>query len=144
MLTQLDAIPDSGASGSVLDNSLLMYTNEMSAGCTHISDNAYFTLAGSNGGYFKTGKLIRFNDVYTPLGVGIDPLSNQWYTSSGPGGGIQTGEQDLSTVGNPDLSNNDLFGSILDSFGLDIHAVAPSIADSRFFHGNLPGVKVGT
>jgi hypothetical protein len=35
-------------------------------------------------------------------------------------------------------------GSIFDSFGLDIQTVAPSIADSRFFHGNLPGVKVGS
>jgi hypothetical protein len=144
MVSQLDAIPESDAPGSILDNSLLMYTNEMSAGCEHISDNAYFTLAGSNGGYFKTGKLIRFNEVYTPLGVGIDPLSNKWYTMAGPGGGIQTAEEDLSTVGNPDLSHNDLFGSILDSFGLDVTAVAPSIADPRFFHGNLPAVKVGT
>jgi hypothetical protein len=63
---------------------------------------------------------------------------------AGPGGGIQTAEEDLSTVGNPDLSHNDLFGSILDSFGLDVTAVAPSIADPRFFHGNLPAVKVGT
>ena len=144
LINQLDALPESGAAGSILDNSLLMYTNEMSAGCEHISDNAYFTLAGSNGGYFKTGKLIRFNDVYTPLGVDIDPLSNEWYTSVGPGGGIQTATVDTDTVGNPDLSNNDLLGSILDSFGLDIPAVAPRMADPRFSHGNLPAVKVGS
>jgi hypothetical protein len=145
MITQLDGIQESGMPGTtVLDNSLLMYTSCLSDGSAHISDNAYFALAGSNGGYFKTGKLIRFNDVYTPLGVGMDPLSNAWYTKTGPGGGVQTAQQDQGKVGSPDLSNNDLFGSIFDSFGLDMATVAPTIADSRFFHGNLPGVKVGS
>jgi hypothetical protein len=145
MLTQLDMIPDSGTAGTVLDNSLLMYTSCLSDGSAHISDNAYFTLAGSNGGYFKTGKLIRYNDVYTPLGVGVDPLSNAWYTKTGAGGGVQTAQQDQGKVGNPDLSNNDLFASIFDSFGLEMATVAPSMADPRFFSGNLlPGVKVGT
>jgi len=144
MITQLDSITDSGTASTVLDNSLLMYTSCLSDGSAHISDNAYFALAGSNGGYFKTGKLIRYNDVYTPLGVGVDPLSNAWYTKTGAGGGVQTAQQDQGKVGDPDLSNNDLFGSIFDSFGLDIQTVAPSIADPRFFHGNLPSVKVGT
>jgi hypothetical protein len=145
MITQLDGIQESGMPGTtVLDNSLLMYTSCLSDGSAHISDNAYFALAGSNGGYFKTGKVIRFNDVYTPLAVGADPLSNAWYTKTGPGGGVQTAQQDQGKVGSPDLSNNDLFGSVFDSFGLDIKTVAPTIADSRFFHGNLPGVKVGS
>jgi hypothetical protein len=145
MINQLAGIQESGMPGTtVLDNSLLMYTSCLSDGSAHISDNAYFALAGSNGGYFKTGKLIRFNSVYTPLGTGVDPLSNEWYTKTGAGGGVQTAQQDQGKVGNPDLSNNDLFGSIFDSFGLDITTVAPTIADSRFFHGNLPGVKVGS
>ncbi len=145
MITQLDIIPESGMPGTtVLDNSLLMYTSCLSDGSAHISDNAYFALAGGNGGYFKTGKVIRFNNVYTPLGVGMDPLSNAWYTKTGPGGGVQTAQQDQGKVGNPDYSNNDLFGSIFDSFGLDMKTAAPTIADPRFFHGNLPAVKVGT
>jgi hypothetical protein len=77
--------------------------------------------------------------------VGIDPLSNAWYTKTGPGGGVQTAQQDQGKVGTPDLSNNDLFASIFDSFGLDMATVAPTIADSRFYHGGLlPAVKVGT
>jgi uncharacterized protein DUF1552 len=145
MITQLDGIPDSGTSGTMLDNSLLMFTSCLSDGSSHISDNAYFALAGSNGGYFKTGKLIQYNDTYTPLGVGIDPLPNEWYTKTGPGGGIQTAQQDQNTVGTPDLSNNDLFASIFDSFGMDITTDAPTMTDPRFFHGGLlPGVKVGT
>jgi hypothetical protein len=142
LINQFAAIPESGGQGTVLDNSLLMYTNDLSDGSAHISDNAYFALAGSNGGYFKTGKLIRYNSVYTALATGVDPYSTAWWT--GPGG-IQTAVKDQATVGNPDLSNNDLFASIFDSFGLDIHTAAPSIADPRFFSGNLlPSVKVGT
>jgi hypothetical protein len=144
LINQFAAIPESGAAGTVLDNSLLMYTSDLSDGSAHISNNAYFALAGSNGGYFKTGKLIRYNNVYTALAVGVDPLSNAWYTKPGVGGGVQTAQQDQGKIGTPDLSNNDLFGSIMDSFGLDVATVAPTIADSRFFHGNLPAVKVGT
>ena len=154
MITQLDGIEESGMPGTkVLDNSLLMYTSCLSDGSAHISDNAYFALAGSNGGYFTTGKLIRYNSVYTPLAndisdptaaAAVDPLSNEWYTKTGAGGGVQTAQQDQGKVGNPDYSNNDLFASIFDSFGLEMATVAPSIADTRFFHGSLlPGVKAG-
>ncbi len=144
MINLMKAIPDSGTSGTLLDNSLLMYTSCLSDGAAHISDNAYFTLAGSNGGYFKQGQLIRFNPHFTPL-ANPDPtnpnyyLTNAWYT-----GAVQQASQDQATVGTPDLSSNDLFASILDSFALDITEVAPSMTDPRFFHGMLPGVKAGT
>jgi hypothetical protein len=145
MITQMNAIPDSGTSGSLLDNSVLLWTSGLSDGSAHISDNAYFTLAGSNGGYFKQGQLLRFNNTFTPLPIpaGSDPntyfLTNDWYT-----GGIQKAAQDQATIGTPDLSNNDLLASILDSFGLDITKVMPSATDPRFFHGLLPGVKAGS
>jgi hypothetical protein len=146
MITQLGAIPESGMPGtSVLDNSLLMHTSEVSDGAAHISDNMAITLAGSNGGYFKQGQAIRFNSVFTPLPIpaNADPssyfLTNDWYTTA-----VQAAAKDQATVSGPDLSNNDLMATILDSFGLDVATVAPSIADPRFFHGLLPGVKVGT
>jgi hypothetical protein len=147
MITQLDGIPESGMPGtSVLDNSLLMHTSEVSDGANHISDNMAITLAGSNGGYFKQGQAIRFNSVFTPLPIpaNADPssyfLTNDWYTTA-----VQAAAKDQATVAGPDLSNNDLMATILDSFGLNVETVAPSIADPRFFHGNiLPGVKIGT
>jgi Protein of unknown function (DUF1552) len=149
IINQMAAIPDSGTSGTLLDNSLLMYTSCLSDGAAHISDNAYFTLAGSNGGYFNQGKLMRFNNVYTPLPIpaGSDPSSyfftNEWYTTAVS----QIAPKDQATVQTyngktiPDVSNNDLMASILDSFGLDITTAAPSMTDPRFFHGLLPGVK---
>lgn len=146
MITQLGAIPESGMPGTtLLDNSLLMHTSEVSDGAAMISDNMAITLAGSNGGYFKQGQAIRFNSVFTPLPIppNTDPssyfLTNDWYTTA-----VQAAAKDQATVSGPDLSNNDLMATILDSFGLDVTAVAPSIADPRFFHGLLPGVKVGT
>jgi hypothetical protein len=146
MVTQLDGIPESGMPGtSVLDNSLLMHTSEVSDAASHISDNMAITLAGSNGGYFKQGQALRFNSVFTPLAIppNSDPnsyfLSDEWYTTA-----VQAAAQDQATVSGPDLSNNDLMASILDSFGLDITEVAPSIADPRFFHGLLPGVRAGS
>jgi len=145
IINQMAAIPDSGTSGTLLDNSLLLYTSGLSDGSAHISDNAYFTIAGSNGGYFKQGQLIRFNNVFTPLPIpaGGNPqyyLTNEWYSTAVS----NIAPKDQATIGSPDLSNNDLLGSILDSFGLDINTVAPSMTDPRFFHGLLPGVKAGS
>jgi hypothetical protein len=146
MITQLEQVPESGMPGaSLLDNSLLMHTSEVSDAANHIGDNMAITLAGSNGGYFKQGQALRFNSVFTPLAIppNSDPssyfLTNEWYTTA-----VQAAAHDQATVSGPDLSNNDLMASILDSFGLDVTQVAPSIADPRFFHGLLPGVKVGT
>jgi Protein of unknown function (DUF1552) len=146
MVTQLDGIPESGMPGtSVLDNSLLMHTSEVSDAASHISDNMAITLAGSNGGYFKQGQALRFNSVFTPLAIPPNSapnsyfLTDEWYTTA-----VQAAAQDQATVSGPDLSNNDLMASILDSFGLDITEVAPSIADPRFFHGLLPGVRAGS
>jgi hypothetical protein len=145
IVTEMDALATSGASGSLLDNSLLMYSSCLSDGAAHISDNLPITLAGSNGGYFKQGKLLRFNDVFTPLAIPPTSDPNSYFlTQAWDDTPIQTAATDSRTIGTPDLSNNDLFASILDSFGLDITTVAPSMADPRFFHGLLPGVKVGT
>ena len=112
---------DSGAAGSVLDNSLLMYTSCLSHGAAHVSTNAPITLAGSNGGYFRQGRLIRFNNVFT----------------ANPG-------QDQQTIGTPDLSNADLMASILDSFGLPMPDTlkGPPAIQAATFHGGLPAGTV--
>jgi hypothetical protein len=45
---------------------------------------------------------------------------------------------DLKTIGTPDLSNNDLCVSILNSFGLQ----SQTFGDARFCHGPLPKISV--
>ncbi len=44
--------------GSVLDNTVAVWMNEMSDGNAHNHNNAPIIQAGSGGGYFKTGKII--------------------------------------------------------------------------------------
>jgi hypothetical protein len=81
-----------------------------------------FVLAGSNGGYFKQGHAIRFNNIYT-----TDPISDQ----KQPPAGV------------PDLSNSDLLVSILNSFEVATDpGKAPSTTFGRkdFCHGPLPGI----
>jgi hypothetical protein len=133
LINKFNAIPDSGASGTLLDNSLLMWSSCLGDASSHFSNNVPVVLAGSNGGYFKTGRNIQFNDVYTPAQWASDPL--------GPlDGAALTTAADISrvgdqqTVGTPDLSNNDLAVSILNSFGMP----DTTFGDPRFCHGALP------
>jgi hypothetical protein len=120
MIDKFSAIQDSGAQGTLLDNSLLMWTSCLSDGASHHSDNMPITLAGTNGGYFRKGKLIRYNSVFT-----TDAVADQ------------------NTIGSPDLSNSDLMVSILNSFEASVTPtkLSTTFGDSRFCHGPLPGLK---
>ena len=123
MINQLAAVPESGAAGTVLDNSLLMYTSCLSDGASHHSDNMPITLAGSNGGYFKQGHAIRFNNIFTANAVN---------------------DQVQPPAGTTDLSNSDLMVSIINSFEVATDpGKAPSTTFGRpeFCHGALPNVK---
>ena len=79
LINKMKAIPDSGTAGTLLDNSLLMWTSCLSDGASHHSDNMPITLAGSNGGYFRQGKLIRYNDTFTTDAT--KDSGNPWKTS---------------------------------------------------------------
>jgi hypothetical protein len=135
LLDKLSAIVDPSGSGSLLDNSLLMWASNEGDTSSYLSNNVPVVLAGSNGGFFRTGRSIRFNDVWTPA---------EW---SGPVLGATDGAAmtaawdtvragDLATVGAPDLSNNDLCVSVLNSFGIETQ----TFGDPRFCHGALPGL----
>jgi Protein of unknown function (DUF1552) len=112
MINKMSAVQDSGTAGTLLDNSLLMYTSCMSDGQAHVSTNAPILLAGTNGGYFKSGKALRFNNTFTPNALA-----------------------DQQSIGTPDVSNNDLLASILDSFG-QLSAMPASMKDPRFYSGS--------
>jgi hypothetical protein len=60
LIGKLDAIQE--GAGTLLDSSVVGWTNEISKGNTHDAHNIPWILAGSAGGYFKTGRLIQ----YTP------------------------------------------------------------------------------
>ncbi len=56
LITDLKAIPE--GTGSMFDNTLLVWCNELGVGWEHSHDHLPFMLAGSAGGYFKTGQLV--------------------------------------------------------------------------------------
>jgi hypothetical protein len=144
LISKLDAIQDSGASGTILDNSMVMWSTCLGDASSHFSNNVAITIAGSNGGFFKNGHLIRMNDTWTtaqwtgdPLGP-TDPI-NTFLTAEDK---ARSGDQ--QTVGTPDLSNNDLLVTILESFGYDLTAdaaVFKPFQDPRFYHGPLTNLK---
>jgi len=57
LLTRLDSFKEAGGK-SVLDNSVIMYTNELSDGRAHSFMDLPYILAGSAGGYFKQGQYV--------------------------------------------------------------------------------------
>ena len=90
LLEGLKAIPE--GDGTMLDNSLMLYTSEFSNGSVHSNNDVPLLLAGSAGGVFRTGRHINCN------------------LATGPG-------QYLSRT-----STHNLFTSIMNAFGFpDAH-----------------------
>jgi hypothetical protein len=58
LLGALDATPE--GDGTMLDNTVVLLGSELSRGNTHSHADAPFLVAGSAGGYFKTGQYLEF------------------------------------------------------------------------------------
>ena len=56
LLGKLEAIPE--GTGTVLDNTIVLWGNELGTGRTHSHDQVPFVLAGNAGGYFRTGRFV--------------------------------------------------------------------------------------
>ncbi|MFM8274874.1 MAG: DUF1552 domain-containing protein [Gemmata sp.] len=59
---RLSATPEPGGSGSLLDNTLIVWTNELGKGNSHTMDNIPFVLVGG-GLDFKTGRSLKYPKV---------------------------------------------------------------------------------
>jgi hypothetical protein len=57
-LEKLASVPEGG--GTMLDNTLVVWFNELGSGGAHTHDNTPWVLAGNVGGLFKTGRLVSF------------------------------------------------------------------------------------
>jgi hypothetical protein len=79
--------------GTMLDNSLLLFTSEFSNGSQHICSNQPVLLAGSAGGYFQTGRHLNYNSQ-----AASNPNTTSYATNE---------------------STHNLFTSILQAFGGD-------------------------
>jgi hypothetical protein len=66
LMDRLASMPEGDV--TALDNSLIFYTSEFSAGAYHSSADIPLLLAGSAGGYFRTGRHLNFNTA-DPSGV---------------------------------------------------------------------------
>lgn len=58
LLQQLDAVPE--GAGTMLDNTAVLLFSEIARGNTHSHMDNPFVLAGSAGGYFKTGQFLEY------------------------------------------------------------------------------------
>jgi hypothetical protein len=136
-IDRFSSIKESEGTGTLLDNSLLMWTSCLSDGAAHESRNTPVVLAGSNGGYFKQGKAIQYNDVYTADQWDAEPVAPSMGNDVLKPLVDKVASGDQKKLGTPDLGNQDLCVSILNSFGLE----DTTFGDPRFCKGALPLIK---
>ena len=89
---RLAEMPEPGGGGSLLDNTLIVWTNELGKGSSHTHDNIPFVLVG-NGLDFKTGRAVKYkreahNRLLLALAHGfghrIEKFGNPSFCAGGP------------------------------------------------------------
>jgi hypothetical protein len=89
---RLAETPEPGGGGSLLDNTLIVWTNELGKGNSHTLDNIPFVLIG-NGLDFRMGRSLKFNKVphnrlllslAHGMGHPIEKFGNPDYCGDGP------------------------------------------------------------
>lgn len=89
---RLDETPEPGGQGSMLDNTLIVWTNELGKGNSHTMDNIPFVLVGG-GLDFKMGRALKYNKLphnrllmalAHGFGHHIDKFGNPTYCAGGP------------------------------------------------------------
>jgi hypothetical protein len=60
-LALLAGVPE--GDGTMLDNSLVLWGNEIGEGASHTHENIPWVIAGSAGGYLATGRALEFDGV---------------------------------------------------------------------------------
>lgn len=93
---RLAETPEPGGSGSLLDNTLLLWTNELGKGNNHTSDNIPWVLVG-NGLDFQMGRSLKYGRVphnrlllslANGFGHAIDRFGNPDFCGDGPLSGL--------------------------------------------------------
>ncbi len=96
LIAKLKAIPE--GDGSVLDNTVILFCNELAKGNTHSREDAGYVLAGRAGGALKTGRFLRFDGNTSHNGLLVSLLH-----------ALDIPDQ---RFGNPDWSNGPLPGLV--------------------------------
>lgn len=110
----LEALDDplfSEGGNTILDNSVILYTSEFREPANHTTWNQPILLAGSGGGYFRTGRFIDYNTHAVS-----NPYTMQYDTQQ---------------------SNHNLFVSLLHAMGENDESFGNDVAHH---HGPLPGL----
>jgi hypothetical protein len=58
LITKMKTIQE--GTGTLLDNTVILWCNELAVGNAHSHDNMHYLLAGSCGGVFKTGRYLNY------------------------------------------------------------------------------------
>lgn len=79
LVDRLDSTPDPSGEGTMLDHTVVVWGSELSKGNTHSRRDMPIVMAGGLGGYFRTGRFVRFggrahNDLLLTIlhGFGIE------------------------------------------------------------------------
>ncbi len=89
---RLSETKETDGSGSMLDNTLIVWTNELGQGNSHTLDNIPFVLLGGGAG-FKMGRSVKFSNVYhnrlwlsvaDGFGHRIEKFGNANFCAGGP------------------------------------------------------------
>jgi hypothetical protein len=59
---RLDSYAEPGG-GTILDNTVLFWCNELGKGNAHSTNDAPYVIAGSGGGYYKTGRFLQYSNT---------------------------------------------------------------------------------
>lgn len=60
LVDRLDALPEPGGVGSMLDNTVVLWSKEMGDSRLHVCESVPFVLAGGGGGAFSLGRSLRY------------------------------------------------------------------------------------
>ncbi|QQR91375.1 MAG: DUF1552 domain-containing protein [Myxococcales bacterium] len=93
LVAKLKAMPE--GDGSVMDNTLIVWVNELSEGESHSRINLPVLMVGSAGGYFQSGRYLTFNN---------QPQNNLWVSVANAMG------VDIDTFGDPAHCDGPLTG----------------------------------
>ncbi len=88
LVDKMKAIPE--GDGTMLDNTIIVWCNELGKGNSHTRNDVPYILAGSCGDYFKTGRYLRYNadphnnllvSLANAMGVETNTFGNPAYCS---------------------------------------------------------------
>jgi hypothetical protein len=95
LVEKLASVPERG--GTMLDNTLVVWMNELGTGGDHGHERTPWVIAGNAGGYFKTGRLASFPgephnrlllSLCHAMGVVTDEFGDPDYCTAGPLTGV--------------------------------------------------------